>query len=516
MIDRYDFLTIKNKLKDILATVNQNVMPDLWCAINSSIKKMEEPMQLAIIGKISSSKSTLVNAILGKEEVMATGQMEITYNVGWLKYGSPDSDIIVHHKDGTPPSYHSPNDFLSWSANNENSTEIQNVSYIELFDDAEILRQINIIDTPGLDAVRGQDSQNTLDFLSKIRPDAVIMLFTNSISENILDVVSRFNSCGVFNPLNAIGVLAKIDNLWLGEIDRNITALQIGNAVVNNLMTTYPILRKSIFKIYPMSALAFLKSTTISEADFRLIAQLADTDDETLSDLLFSIDEFVNDYDHVNLDKAKRIELGNKYGLYVISMIINSVKKKPSITFQAINKMLYEESGAEVFMRVLHNHFGNRSDLIKLESIYQVIKQTLMQEHCVMANSINTSIEDIFSSLVLEHKEYELLYKIYNEDMSKLDMDEEMAAEFKRICGEYGNSAPERLGFDTKEDWDVDDLLNYAQSREEYWRAERNKELDPDIISWKNTLCKSYGNLRYTIEKMNYNYNKANAFLYNK
>jgi hypothetical protein len=218
----------------------------------------------------------------------------------------------------------------------------------------------------------------------------------------------------------------------------------------------------------------------------------------------------------VNLDKAKRIELGNKYGLYVISMIINSVKKKPSITFQAINKMLYEESGAEVFMRVLHNHFGNRSDLIKLESIYQVIKQTLMQEHCVMANSINTSIEDIFSSLVLEHKEYELLYKIYNEDMSKLDMDEEMAAEFKRICGEYGNSAPERLGFDTKEDWDVDDLLNYAQSREEYWRAERNKELDPDIISWKNTLCKSYGNLRYTIEKMNYNYNKANAFLYNK
>ena len=37
-------------------------------------------MQLAIIGKISSSKSTLVNAILGKDGVMATGQMEVTYN----------------------------------------------------------------------------------------------------------------------------------------------------------------------------------------------------------------------------------------------------------------------------------------------------------------------------------------------------------------------------------------------------------------------------------------------------
>ena len=40
-------------------------------------------MQLAIIGKISSSKSTLVNAILSKDEPLPTGQKEVTFN-GWL------------------------------------------------------------------------------------------------------------------------------------------------------------------------------------------------------------------------------------------------------------------------------------------------------------------------------------------------------------------------------------------------------------------------------------------------
>ena len=42
-------------------------------AIENVKRRMDEPMQLAIVGRISSSKSTLVNAILGKPEVVRTG-----------------------------------------------------------------------------------------------------------------------------------------------------------------------------------------------------------------------------------------------------------------------------------------------------------------------------------------------------------------------------------------------------------------------------------------------------------
>lgn len=218
MEEGYNISTIEIELNQLLTTIPSDLLPTLYATLESSIKKLHEPMQLAIIGKISSSKSTLVNAILRKDSVMATGQMEVTYNVGWLKYGMPESDIIIHHKDGSPDSYRKPEDFLRWTVESDGRKELlDNVSYIEMFDDAEILREINIIDTPGLDAIRGQDSQNTLDFLKHVRPDAVIMLFTNSIAENTLEVVQDFNQGGNFNPLNAIGVLSKIDVLWMED-----------------------------------------------------------------------------------------------------------------------------------------------------------------------------------------------------------------------------------------------------------------------------------------------------------
>ena len=229
MEEGYNINAIEIELNELFKTIPSGSLPILHETLERSIKKLHEPMQLAIIGKISSSKSTLVNAILGKDGVMATGQMEVTYNVGWLKYGAPESDIIIHHKDGSPDSYRKPEEFLRWTIESDGRKELlNNVSYIETFDDAEILREINIIDTPGLDAVRGQDSQNTLDFLKHVRPDAVIMLFTNSVAENTLKVVQDFNRGGNFNPLNAIGILSKIDILWMEDAEHSWTALQIG------------------------------------------------------------------------------------------------------------------------------------------------------------------------------------------------------------------------------------------------------------------------------------------------
>ena len=82
----YDTQSIAKGLHGIMQMIPSSSMNALYCKLEDGIKRMDEPMQLAIIGKISSSKSTLVNAILGKNEIMTTGQKEVTYNVGWLKY----------------------------------------------------------------------------------------------------------------------------------------------------------------------------------------------------------------------------------------------------------------------------------------------------------------------------------------------------------------------------------------------------------------------------------------------
>ena len=92
-------LTLKDRILQLLRECESILSGVEDVSLSQEIKKSQErlmqPMQLAIIGKISSSKSTLVNAILGQAEVVRTGQMEETFNVSWLKYGDSNSDINV-------------------------------------------------------------------------------------------------------------------------------------------------------------------------------------------------------------------------------------------------------------------------------------------------------------------------------------------------------------------------------------------------------------------------------------
>lgn len=516
MQSEYNISDIKAGLNQCLSLVQAPIMQSLKLAIANSIAKLEEPMQLAIIGKISSSKSTLVNAILGKNELMSTGQKEVTYNVGWLKYGKPDSDIIIHYKDNRPPCAKSRKEFEHLSVDVTHS-DIDNISYIELFDDAEILKDINIIDTPGLDAKRERDSQNTLDFISKVRPDAVVMLFTHAVSENVLDVVSRFNSGASFNPLNAIGILSKIDVLWQETIPRDKSALQIGRKMVANRKLKDAMLSKTLFDMYPISALIYLAATTIDEYDILRIQKAFDANPTSFVRSLNSMPKFLAETT-TPMTEEERKALASKLGLYGIWLIVQRLKNGQSVDIPEIKQLFIRESGAYDFRKSLYNHFGSRAKLIKIESVYQHLLQEIQRVRAVaqgsgelnLLSNIEQKISDVFSSLVHEHKEYDLLNRLYD---GILQLDDDVATELKNLCGENGNSAPEKLGLPSGTE--MPELLNYALDRERHWRKEVALEPDPEEREWMNIILKSYSNLRLKIASMIYQYEQAKNFLLN-
>lgn len=516
MQSEYEISNIKAGLEDCLNLIQSPVMQNLKSAILDSIAKLDEPMQLAIIGKISSSKSTLVNAILGKDELMSTGHKEVTYNVGWLKYGDPDSDIIIHYKDNRPPCVKSRMEFDRLSVDVTHD-EIDEISYIELYDDAEILKEINIIDTPGLDANRERDSQNTLDFISRVRPDAVVMLFTHAVSENVLDVVSQFNSGASFNPLNAIGILSKIDVLWQETIPRDKSALQIGRKMVTNRKSKDAMIAKALFDLFPISALLYLAATTVTDSDVTSIQNAYEVAPISFMRSLNSMPKFLTNEENPMAEDDRKA-LVAKIGLYGIWLIAQRIKNGESIDLTDIKQLFFEESGAQDFRKTLYNHFGCRAKLIKIESVYQHLMQETNRLRAVIKNdveighlvNIEQKLSDVFSSLVHEHKEYELLNKLY-EGILHLDNDTE--TEFKNLCGENGNSAPEKLGLASGSDFS--ELINHALSREKHWRKEIALEPDPDEREWMKIILKSYSNLRFKITSMIYQYEQAKNFLLN-
>lgn len=514
----YDTRSIAKGLHGIMQMIPSSSMNALYLRIEDGVKRIDEPMQLAIIGKISSSKSTLVNAILGKNEIMTTGPKEVTYNVGWLKYGNPDSDIIIHHKDNTPVVYKKPKEFALWSTQNHNP-EIDNISYIEIFDDAEILKEINIIDTPGLDALRGKDSQNTLEFIQKVRPDAVIMLFTHSVSENILDIVRQYNTGNSFNPLNAIGVLAKIDVLWQEGFDREESALEIGKDIAMDLKDKNPMLSKTLFDLFPVSALQFLASSIIDESIFSELVCLSKSENDQLKRGFVSVNNFLKPEIDLNLTVHQRENIISRIGLYGVYLIVNSIKRGEVTDIQSARCLLWNESGAQDFMKVLHNHFGMRAKLIKMESIYQNIQQEIKRNRGGGKDSISLQllakieqrVSDLFSSLLHEHKEYELLYQLYNGEKVIGDSEQQ---EFFTLCGEHGSSAMERLGISTVSN--PQELIERAIERERYWRGAVALEPDPEEREWMNIILTSYVRLRQKLQKMRYQYDQAKAFLFNE
>ena len=248
------------------------------------------------------------------------------------------------------------------------------------------------------------------------------MLFTHSVSENVLDIVSKYNSGSSFNPLNAIGILSKIDVLWQEDFERSKSALEIGKKMVMNRMKKDSMLKRTLFNLYPISALLFLASSTLKQETFHKVKFLLECDDSTIKTAFKSVPKFLDSCVNIPLKDTERNILISQLGLYGLFVVTNLLKKSPDLSFEEVKAILHKESGADDFMKVLHNHFGSRARLIKLESIYQCLNQEIdnaqknINEATLSRVLVKTKskLRNLFSSLMHEHLEYETLNRIYN------------------------------------------------------------------------------------------------------
>lgn len=468
-------------LLDCKATIGESECVNLETCIDQAIEKLSKPIEVAVIGKISSSKSTLVNALLGEAEVVRTGQMEETFNVSWIKYGDSNGDIKVFFKDGSMKMVPR-RDWIRWTSHQESNELKESVSYIEVTYQHDILKRINIIDTPGLDALSEIDSKNTIAFLKNIHPDAVVMLFTKSIAESTMSVLNDFvsvniDSSFVLSPLNAIGVLAKADTMW-SVLNPKKDILGEGKRVISQtLYDKYPEVRHSIFDIFPLSALMGLAASTISNDDVVCLKQLSFIQEPLLNEM-FSSPEFLFDEDYaVGVSTAERRRLWQKFGMYGLFVLVDYLKQNILATRYDLSQVLMKKSGFESFQRMVILHFGDRSTLIKAQNSIAAIKEACLterQRNDISNQDIHT-IDDIEKKLlsvllsIHEYQEWNYLTKIYT---GKEKVDDSIKNEFLTICGENGASAYERLSMPSSSS--IKDLKEKATERALFWQRKYN------------------------------------------
>lgn len=444
-------------------------------AIAMALERLSHPMQLAIIGRLSSSKSTLVNALLGDPDIAKTDKSEETYNVSWIKYGEAEDELTIVLKNNTklrvPKSQ-----LLDWTSRHGNATLKDQVSHIEISVNNEFLKSVNIIDTPGLDSAYGVDSQNTIRFLSEVKPDAVLMLFTKSINAETLGILTEFqnnfcsDSFGI-SPMNAIGVMGKVDEMWK-ITDFTKSPLSRGVYVIDSLKSSNPGLNKTFQNIFPVSALLGLGSKTLTDTDITNLRTLKDLSDKEKIETFANVNFFLKEKPDISLSRSTRQLLLDKLGLYGVYTAVDFIKQNSSCTLQDLKSHLEQESGLDRLLAAVIMHFGKRATIIKTRnSITTVLSAIKRSKSCESDNNILQLLDRISDNLtatLLSIREYELwdtLSKIYENKL--VINDDEAISDLKKLSGEFGYSAICKLG--VSDNLSPDELIHICDEKKRLW-----------------------------------------------
>lgn len=196
---------LKNAREELQGQQNFNrFVPGL----DDIIERTSDPLMLMVMGSFSAGKSSFINALVG-EEIAAVDDTPTTAVVTKLCYGAQDK-LFLHYRDGSVQAI-TPNEFRRMTVKNEDKqvTELHDrLDYVERQLPIEMLQQVSIIDSPGLNDVVTKRSAATKNFVSKA--DTVLWMFaagqvgTREELEEMDKLTPRLKPIAVINKMDTI------------------------------------------------------------------------------------------------------------------------------------------------------------------------------------------------------------------------------------------------------------------------------------------------------------------------
>ncbi|EAK9857444.1 ATP-binding protein [Campylobacter lari] len=171
-------LAIKNAFLEPSLHLNDVFLKDLEMIIAS----YKRAINVAIIGQFSSGKSTLLNLILQKE-CLPTGVVPVTFKPTFLRYAK-EYFLRVEYEDGSDEIV----DINELSKFSDQRNELKETKSLHLFAPIELLKDITLIDTPGLNA-NTTDTLTTFKELSFVHSAIWLSLIDNAGKKSEEDAI---------------------------------------------------------------------------------------------------------------------------------------------------------------------------------------------------------------------------------------------------------------------------------------------------------------------------------------
>ncbi len=167
-------------LMDILPRIDN--LDQQWLnQLRDAMFHADHPYMMVFVGPFNSGKSSLINALIGRENLLKVGPTPVTDQVSILRYGEDTQPI-------------------------EAMNRVQTVFY-----PAPLLKKVSFVDTPGLDSVFREHEDTTQKFLHRADIILLVMLATQAMTSSNLEYLQRFKQYGkkVILVVNQIDLLTE-------------------------------------------------------------------------------------------------------------------------------------------------------------------------------------------------------------------------------------------------------------------------------------------------------------------
>lgn len=198
-------VNIKNNSKDLFElSYFKDYSTKLW----EISEQASRPLLVMIMGEFKTGKSTFINAIL-EEEILKSDVTPATAVVSMISYGE-ERKVLAHFRDGNTKEY-SFEELSNITAEGDDSKkELRNdIKYVELFIPKEILKNITIIDTPGLNVDNQLHIQATKEFMNEA--DMVFWIFSSGKAASGTEVAAISELSKRLKPMAIINRIDEID-----------------------------------------------------------------------------------------------------------------------------------------------------------------------------------------------------------------------------------------------------------------------------------------------------------------
>lgn len=321
---------------------------------------------VAVVGQMRVGKSTLVNAIIGRD-LAPVGVTETTATINWFRFGSGDEcdAFRVSWLDGSTSDIPL-TQVGAWLGSSINATRTR---CIDFFADTEFLRIANVVDTPGTRSVIQSHEDATQSFLAERhesqtlahggRADAVVYAINPVGKESDRDLLQLFGQRTRLPgaaAFNSIAVLQKWEHLLpnpFAEASRKCEQLKSQ-------------LEGKVATVIPTSGLLSKLADTVEAGMWQSVADVSRTAKSSdLECLLLSEADFAEGVPSAPLTGEVRAALLKAISWKVLPTCVRLARAEEITSGSELRARIRELSGIPALRTTLKRQFFSRAALIK-------------------------------------------------------------------------------------------------------------------------------------------------------